>query len=118
MVLVVDDDSDARCTLVSSLSNAGYRCLATDNVETASWYLRRVAPDVTVVEVGDDRERLRFATFLANQPAAGAVVLMRALHTASSWPRRFASPVLHACDPRDVVAAVAAARRAQPEAAC
>jgi hypothetical protein len=75
LVLVVADEGDSRCKFVNWLSAAGYRSIITDDVTTALWYVRRLSPPVTVVEIGMCRERVRLATYLASEPAATNVVM-------------------------------------------
>lgn len=69
LVLVVADDSATRCNFVTWLANVGYRCVTTDNVTTALWYVRRLAPAITAVDVDGRRERVQLARFLASTPA-------------------------------------------------
>jgi hypothetical protein len=75
LVLVVADDGDSRHRFVGWLTAAGYRSIITDDVAVALWYVRRLSPPVTVVDVGGCRERVRLATLLAGEPAATNLVM-------------------------------------------
>lgn len=54
--------------------SAGYRSLTTDNVATALWYVRRLFPSVTVIELDGRAERMRLSEFLAADPETTQVV--------------------------------------------
>jgi hypothetical protein len=74
LVLVVADEGDSRCKFVNWLSAAGYRSIITDDATTALWYVWRLSPPVTVLDVGACPDRARLAAFLASEPAATNVV--------------------------------------------
>ena len=117
LVLVVDDDSDARCNFVTWLSEAGYRCITTDEVSTALWYVRRLAPEVTVVDIGGRAERDDLAAYLASDPDATSLVIASSANVSAALS---SLPVGHVAKPGtadEVVRAVTAARLMNTEAA-
>jgi DNA-binding NtrC family response regulator len=118
-VVVVDDDNDSRSDLAQCLIQAGFRCVTTDTVRAALWYVRRLSPVAAVIALSERRERLRLAEWIGSHPSDITLVLTSAHDDAAgvtSLPHR-GQDVVAPRSSAHILAAVRHAALAHGEAA-
>jgi response regulator RpfG family c-di-GMP phosphodiesterase len=111
-VLVVDDDSDTRCTFATWLSDAGYSCMTVEDAVMALWYARRLSPVAAIISVGHRHGWQRLASSFTHELSTTGVVLASSIQEAEQLPPLPSSVCCHVVKPSAPAEIVAAVQRA------
>jgi CheY-like chemotaxis protein len=77
LILMVEDDGDARAIFRTILEHAGYQVLELSEGATATAVVRRERPDLVLLDIGlPDVDGWEVATRLRNDPIVGGVPIL------------------------------------------